>query len=280
MVGDKLTDLRELLGPQRFRISREFREELEQQLGVDTESLVRLLVQYVKSSAVVPVSKFEVGTAGLTEAGEVFLGFNLEFPGASLAQTIHAEQFVVSWARACSSSRIRAMAVSAPPCGHCRQFVCEFDPEGELKFLIGDEQITKASVLLPRAFTPHDLNVTEPFFSHPLDLDGLDDLEVAARRAAELSYVPYSKNKAGVAIRAKSGKIFAGSSIENVAYNPALPPLQAALVAAAAGGVLHEQMAQVVLCQEQDTTIDYVPQSKDLALSLGVKESDFCVTLI
>ena len=263
------------LGSRRFYLSSQERQDLQSEFSLTTDELLRALVSYIQGLAIVPVSDFRVGVAGLNEAGEVFLGVNLEFQEASFAQTVHAEQFVISWSRARSSSPLTTLAVSAPPCGHCRQFVREFDHEGELSVLIADEPPMKAEILLPRAFGPADLKVTESFYSEPLNLDPKYSLETAARRAAKLSYVPYSRNMAGVALRCKSGIIFAGSSIENAAYNPALPPLQAALIAFTAGSCWSEGIAEIVLCQEESCSIDYDPQSRDLAYSLGVKGQSF-----
>ena len=44
------------------------------------------------------------------------------------------------------------------------------------------------------------------------------DLLVVARDIREKAYVPYSKFKVGAAIRAASGKVYAGVNVENVAY--------------------------------------------------------------
>lgn len=40
----------------------------------------------------------------------------------------------------------------------------------------------------------------------------------AARAVRENAYAPYSKFKVGAAIRSKSGRIYAGCNVENVAY--------------------------------------------------------------
>ena len=265
---DLLGSLREALSRDCYRLDRGEVEDLVGRFSVDTETLLRALVDFGKGRARADISQFYVGTAGLTESGEIFMGVNLEYGEASFAQTVHAEQFLASWTRACSASPLIAIAVSAPPCGHCRQFLREADPAGEIRLLIGTEPGVKASELLPRAFTPLDLGVEEPFLSGPLVLEGAD-LEEAARRAAEHSYTPYSKMKAGVAVRLDDGRIFAGAALENAAYNPTLPPLQAALVACHANSAPVDQIREVVLCEGR-SPIRYEGQTRVLAQALGV----------
>lgn len=258
-----------------FRLSSAEREALQKQRNCSEDDLLRHLVKQVKEFALVPVSDFRVGCAGISASGEVYLGVNLEFAGASFAQTVHAEQFLVSLSRTYSRSPLVKLAVSAAPCGHCRQFVAEFDPEGRVELLIGEEPAVTLKHLLPRAFTPADLKVIEPFYSQPLELDEQIDLEAAARAAASVSYVPYSGTRAGTALKLKDGRLFAGSAIENVAYNPALPPLQAAVVSAFAEGASLDDITDVVLCQERGGQIDYEPQLRDLAASLNDNSVDF-----
>lgn len=46
----------------------------------------------------------------------------------------------------------------------------------------------------------------------------MSDLLDAARTVRENAYVPYSRFKVGAAVRGKSGAIYAGCNVENVAY--------------------------------------------------------------
>lgn len=263
-----------------FHLSSAEREKIESKRGLSTDELLRQLVHEVQPYAVVPVSNFRVGSAGLNADGEIFLGVNLEFVGASFAQTVHAEQFLISLSRTHSTAPLVKVGVSAPPCGHCRQFVVEFDPEGELELLIGDEPSVRMKHLLPRAFTPADLDVAESFCSETLVVDEGADIVDAARMAARTSYVPYSRTRAGIAVRSSSGRIFAGAAIENVAYNPGLPPLQAALVSAYAQGCAFSDIVEVVLCQERGGQIDYEPQLRDLAQSLSDPPAKFSTVFL
>ena len=55
------------------------------------------------------------------------------------------------------------------------------------------------------------------------------------------AYSPYTRSPSAVALVTDQG-VFAGGYVESAAYNPSLPPLQAAVVEAVIGGVgdLHE----------------------------------------
>lgn len=248
---------------------------MEKERRLSTDELLRAFVAEIQPLAQVPVSDFRVGAAGINGAGDVFLGVNLEFAGTSFSQTVHAEQFLVSLSRTYSASPLVKVAVSAPPCGHCRQFFTEFDPDGSLELLIGEEPTVKMTTLLPRAFSPADLNVAEPFYCEPPKNSEFTDLESAARAAAIHSYVPYSGTQAGAAVRGLSGEIFVGSALENAAYNPALPPLQAAIVSAYAGGCIPGEIREVVLCQKKDGLIDYDRQLRDLTHTLASPSASF-----
>jgi homotetrameric cytidine deaminase len=61
-------------------------------------------------------------------------------------------------------------------------------------------------------------------------------LRQAARRAAERSYVPYSRRPAGCALWTRSGTLILGARVENASYGLLIDPLQNALSTAFAYG--------------------------------------------
>ena len=87
----------------------------------------------IRERAYAPYSKFAVGAALLTKAGEVFVGCNVE--NVSLRLTTCAEQAAVAAAIAKGQSEFIAIAVVANskepvvPCGGCRQLLAEFNPK-------------------------------------------------------------------------------------------------------------------------------------------------------
>lgn len=61
----------------------------------------------------------------LGASGRVYFGANMEFPGASLASSVHAEQSLTANLLRHKEAAVVTVAISAPPCGHCRQFFSE-----------------------------------------------------------------------------------------------------------------------------------------------------------
>jgi homodimeric cytidine deaminase len=82
------------------------------------------------------ISKFVVSAAGYGIDGSIYLGANLEFPALGLDSCIHAEEFVVSSAVNRGGRRLLCLAISAFPCGHCRQILAELDGSEHLKVYV------------------------------------------------------------------------------------------------------------------------------------------------
>jgi cytidine deaminase len=60
-------------------------------------------------------------------SGNLYFGANMEFPGTTLQQTLHAEQSAVSHAWLRGEKQLTAITVNYTPCGHCRQFMNELN---------------------------------------------------------------------------------------------------------------------------------------------------------
>ena len=229
-----------------------------------------------------PISGFPVGAAASTVDGDLVLGVNLEFPGASFSQTVHAEQFLLSLWRQSGLAPLKALAVSAPPCGHCRQFLWEAFEQEPLEILLPGQEPRSLKGLLPLAFGPSDLDLSNSFRLSSLPC-GQEirswSLEKLAQEGALRAYAPYSGLKAGVALRNSKGIKYWGCSIENAAYNPSLPPLQAALIWAYAKGCQAEDIVEVVLCEIPEkpgaNVLSFAEQSRELCQVLAPHPPSF-----
>ncbi|HUK48684.1 MAG TPA: cytidine deaminase [Terriglobales bacterium] len=219
------------------------------------------LLPLAQSYSRAPISNFFVGVVVRGASGSLYLGANVEIPGQCLGFAVHAEQAALSNAYMNSEESVTTLAVvGGAPCGHCRQFMEEISPAGEIRVLIPNRPPVKLASILPMAFGPTALGATQgalPIRKTNLVFTGKasDVLSAAALNAACRSYAPYSKSPAGVAIRTTAGRIFQGCYIENVAFNPSLSPLQTALVQLILAGQPYSSIAAVTLVEVQRAKI-------------------------
>ena len=113
-----------------------------------------------RQRAVAPYSKFKVGAAILTRAGEIITGANVE--SASYGLTCCAERVALFSALTSGKRNFVAIAVVARapggpmPCGACRQLLAEYAPRATV--LVADSRALNVikefavSDLLPGAF--------------------------------------------------------------------------------------------------------------------------------
>ena len=182
-----------------------------------------------------PISQYRVGAVARGSSGDLYFGANFEVPHQMLGFSIHAEQSAVANAFMHQEPRLTSLAVSAAPCGHCRQFLNELADAATLELLIKGDEPARLATLLPSSFGPDNLGVKDGLFSDkPIDLEFVtpasDQLASAAFEAARRSYAPYSHSPSGVALMTSTKTVYSGSYLENVAFNPSLSPLQSALV--------------------------------------------------
>jgi cytidine deaminase len=104
------------------------------------------------SGAYAPYSNFLVGAAALLRDGRVVTGVNVEnasYPLGMCAERSALARAVVEGAR---PGDIEAVAVTASPCGGCRQWLHEFGVD-RVVFLRGDELLVRRpEELLPDSF--------------------------------------------------------------------------------------------------------------------------------
>ncbi|MEY2927735.1 MAG: cytidine deaminase [Pseudomonadota bacterium] len=245
--------------------------------GLAQGPFLRSLIDRAKMLAHPVLSGFRVGAVGLGESGAIYLGTNIEFPASQLCQTIHAEQAVVISAVTHGENRLAALAISAAPCGSCRQFLQELADTDNLAIWLARDTPYTLAHFLPDAFGPHDLGVTGGLLA-PTGLAfrlrdapaKLDPAVQAALEAANKSYAPYTKAYAGCALVAANGSIHTGSAIENAAFNPSLTANQAAMISLILAGHDWQGITSIVLAQTPDGIINHRQAATQMIASLGL----------
>ena len=234
---------------------------------VSVDQLMLDLLPIAQLRSLAPLSQYHVGAVVRGTSGSLYLGANLEVPGEMLGFSVHAEQSAVANAFMHDEHGLTSIAITAAPCGHCRQFLNELSNAPDLKLIIKGRDPTELSALLPAAFGPGELGVTERVFRSRkvgLDLVGgsSGDLASLALRAAAKSYAPYTRAHSGVALIASTSTVYAGSYLENAAFNPSLSPLQSALVGLAMTYEDPARIASVVLVELESAPISQMSATK------------------
>jgi len=249
--------------------------------GLSVDALLPMLINVAKTYAKPQFSGYHVGVAALGKSGNIYLGWNIEV--ANLMFTVHGEQTAVVNARKHGETIIDKMAISAAPCGHCRQFLNELGADGStLEILTPNKAPAKIATLLPEPFGPQDLDQKGALLSTRVAMlaGDFDPLQEKAIEAAQISYhyVPENAEKAspsGVAIQTKDGQIYTGSLLENAAYNPTIPAIMAALVDLVANKVPYREIESVWLAQKHNPWVNSQPVTelilKDIAPSVTLQ---------
>lgn len=243
--------------------------------GVSIEDLMLALIPMAQEYAIPPISNFKVGAVSQGNSGALYFGANLEYVCEALSMCVHGEQAATAHAISFGETGLQRLAVSAAPCGYCRQFLYEITTASTLTILVPNTAPALLTSLLPAAFGPGDLGVTAGLMSpqaHALMLHGrpADAVVEAALRAASASYAPYSFSYAGVALKTKSGAIYTGSYAENAAYNPSMSPLEAALVSLTIGGnESYGDIADAVLVQASHSKASQTAVTRDVLRSIS-----------
>jgi cytidine deaminase len=241
------------------------------------EELMLLSLAAAQRLAQPPISSFFVGAVGLErETGNLVLGGNLEFPGTQLGTTVHGEGFVLTRAAARGTSIATLALGEAHPCAHCRQYLSEFAPTRDMVLIDPLGHRLGMAELYPWPFDPSDLGevgfVPGAVGRPELEL-GDNTLEpalaAALRDAGRRAHAPYSKCPGAVLLVLTDGGVVSGFSVESVAFNPTMGPLQAALIHLAAHGRGREVIAAAVLGTSVGGAVDYSRSTGELLDSVA-----------
>lgn len=237
--------------------------------GITLEQLMLALIPLAQKFAIPTISNFFVGAVSHGLSGSLYFGANYEFPGQALSFTVHGEQAATAHAISFGETGIDMLAVSAAPCGYCRQFLYELTTAAKLQIILPNTPTTLLTALLPDAFGPADLGITAALMSpqaHGMTLAApTDDVTKAALQAANTSYAPYSFSYAGVALKTSDGSIYTGSVAENAAFNPSMSPLEAAVVTLVInGGKKYSDITDAVLVEATASQASQIGATRDV----------------
>lgn len=231
--------------------------QLQTATGLDEDALAFALLPLAAACARADLSHFNVGAIARGVSGTWYFGGNMEFIGATMQQTVHAEQSAISHAWLRGETSLKAITVNYTPCGHCRQFMNELNSGLALRINLPGRESHTLQDYLPDAFGPKDLAI-KTLLMDPQDhgylLEG-DALTQAAIAAANKSHMPYSQSPSGVALECRDGTVFTGSYAENAAFNPTLPPLQGALNLLSLNGYDYADIQRAILAERADAPL-------------------------
>lgn len=240
--------------------------------GLDEDALAFALLPLAAACARTPLSNFNVGAIARGVSGTWYFGANMEFIGATMQQTVHAEQSAISHAWLSGEKALAAITVNYTPCGHCRQFMNELNTGIKLAINLPGRQAATLGDYLPDAFGPRDLEIKTLLMdeeNHNLSLANADELTLAALDAANRSHAPYSHAYSGVALEAEDGSVYSGRYAENAAFNPSLPPLQAALILMNVSGKDVLRTRRAVLVETEDAVFSQWDATQATLHALG-----------
>ena len=254
-------------------------EQMAQQLGAPVYQVMLNLLPFAALYAEPVISNFKVGAVAQGLSGNLYYGANIEFKSEALSLTVHAEQAAVMNAWMQGETGLSALAVSAAPCGYCRQFLYELATAETLKILLPNTKPTLLAWFLPDAFGPHNLGVTGGLMqleNQQLTVNRQDPLALAALAAANMSYAPYSLGFSGVALAAGEGGIYAGAYAENAAFNPSMSPMEAAVSQLNLGGGDLHGIQRAVLVEVQNGVSSQVHAAGTVLSSISDVPLEIC----
>ncbi|WP_445374311.1 cytidine deaminase [Photorhabdus tasmaniensis] len=253
-------------------------ESVKKTCGFDDNTLAIALLPLAAAYSLAPISHFNVGAIARGESGNLYFGANMEFTNVPLQQTIHAEQCAITHAWLRGEKKLTSITVNYSPCGHCRQFMNELNSGTQLEIHLPKQESLTLGDYLPYSFGPNDLGITTLLMdpvNHGYQIETTDELVLTALDAANRSHAPYSNSYSGIALLGKDGKIYPGRYAENAAFNPSLPPLQAALILMNISGGDCLSIETAVLIEGKNSHLSQHSATQSTLAALGCGKFDY-----
>jgi cytidine deaminase len=245
----------------------------------DAREAALLSLDAAASLAKAPISGYRVGVAGIGAlSGDLLLGGNLEFPGASITHTVHAEGFATLLARARGEHLAVLASTQARPCAHCRQVLAEMDGAWSLQLIDPQGHEIGLEQLFPWPFAPGDLGEVGARAAEtgPLALgtaayaaDVPADVAAALVAASGRAHAPYSRDRSVIVLRLGDGSLVSGAVLESVAFNPTIGPLADALVGLDAAGRGSGAIRDAWLAIRRGAIVNHEAPTRDLLAAVA-----------
>jgi cytidine deaminase len=244
---------------------------------VSVRELMLLLLDRAREIASPPVSQFFVGAVGLeAETGHLVLGGNVEFPGTHLGFTIHGEGFVLTRAFSRGTSIAVLALGEAHPCAHCRQYLSEVAASDGLELIDPLGHALTLKDLYPWPFDPAYLGERGAIPGNRAWTDlrpDRRDLPAATLTrlldAGARAHAPYSRCPGAVVLDLADGNSVAGVSIESVAFNPTIQPIQAAFIDLIAHGYESRDVRRATLGTVIGGAVDYRAATREVLAAVA-----------
>jgi cytidine deaminase len=254
-------------------------EHMAEQPGVTAHQVMLDLLPFAALYAEPVISNFQVGAVAQGLSGNLYYGANIEFKSEALSCTVHAEQAAAMNAWMQGEAGLSALAVSAAPCGYCRQFLYELVTAATLKILLPNAKPVLLPSFLPDPFGPSNLGIRGGLMqaaNQQLTVNSQDPLVLAALAAANMSYAPYSRGYSGVALVTADGGTYSGAHAENAAFNPSMSPMEAAISQLNISGADLRSIRRAVLVEVQNGVSSQVHSATAVLSSISGIPLEIC----
>ncbi len=245
----------------------------------DAREAALLALDTAAALARAPISGYRVGVAGIGAlSGDLLLGGNLEFPGAAIAHTVHAEGFATLLARARGEHLAVLASTQARPCAHCRQILAEMDGAWSLQLIDPQGHELGLNDLFPWPFAPGDLGEVGaraaagdrvPLAQASVAEGVPADVAAALTAVSARAHAPYSRDRAAVVLRLGDGSLIGGAVLESVAFNPTIGPLADALVALDAAGRGSAAIREAWIGVRRGAVVNHEAPARDLLAAVA-----------
>jgi cytidine deaminase len=240
------------------------------------EIMARMLdIGAALAQGVSPLDAGNISAVVETKEGGLYVGAPIMWRGQGVKFSVHAIQSAVLNAWYHGDTQIKRIMVDAPPCVCCRQFLRETWEWNNLGIMVasagegGVEMKNGAVRELPLAMDGLKLDslkarfLGEPKRAITLSASaGTGEMVNVASEGASLSYAPYTKNYAGIALRTKRGTIHRGRAVEIGASMAGLTAVESAFADLALCGNQFADVDDILLIETKGTSTQFSATQK------------------